>query len=815
MERQAIEMEREMIREERAAAQAAAAAESAQQENDGSNSHLGVNATLSVPPEGFTGVRRSSSFKLSRRRARSCGPSSRRKSMFQRAGSVDRHTPDAEGPQSLVSGLAAKQEGSSAPLISSELRRGTSKTSSLKIRRARSGSMAGPEQHRRKASLDISVGAGTGSNHAIPSVAFATPASSKGGNRLAVPRAEATGKRNFLQVPGLDYEARQFLTVPEHHKGSNPHLAEEEEAPEPSLGVACGFTKTSALSPAVPKSIARPVNLFLPERYPNSSDEKLKPIATGGANGPITSVEVHYVDKSNPTSSSDLLLQPAPVASSDEKLVPQFEPMKSPRVGLKNLRDAQSVEKSDKANESSCNAPQVTLPKPEPQVSIPAPKRRGHAKQRPSYFVVDLNSASPADPTLSLPLTSHDSQPQPNNTSLEHNENAISVTMQAPQTNNKIPATSNLNVPKPPPRPSAEDRLVTEPEKAQPPCQNPYSKTPGSSGSSSRDGNSKPIDHQFRSLQLSSDCPGKQLDARISNTTHLFSDSFRQEMLSQAARSTGCSSGSGGLATSTASGGTSSGGTPVGIGATQKVSRQSSQASHASRNTPVTDDDGGLSSRHGNSTASREGNSQFPPSSSRKGSAMSTLSGRSSGSRTGSGRRLSSGKSARSPTTPTWLNLRTPLARIESFHSDDFECLADSDLEEDGEDIQEEGGDVTHASSSSPMSASTPTVPCFAYKLHMMKKKQAKLKTKCNNTNNSSNNNNNNNSISNGQETPHNAGEFTSSSKLRRNFTEKLHVGVQRLVFTKRLDLVCQSSIAVHFGPIAPNSWIQYSSLPS
>ncbi|KAK3710673.1 hypothetical protein RRG08_009710 [Elysia crispata] len=794
MERQAIEMEREMIREERAAALAAAAAESAQQDNDGSNSHLSVNATLSVPPEGFTGVRRSSSFKLSRRRARSCGPSSRRKSMFQRAGSVDRNTPDTEGPPSLASGLATKQEGSSAPLIASELRRGTTKTSSLKIRRARSGSMAIPEQHRRKASLDISAGSGIGSGHTTSNVAFAAPASAKGGNRLTVPRADAAGKRNFLQVPGLDYESRQFLTVPEHHKGSNPHLAEEEEVAQPSLDAALGSTKMTTLSTPAPKSVPRPMNLLLPESYPNHPDENLKSAATGGANGPITSVEVHYVDKSNPTSSSDLLIQPIPVAPSDDKLVPKFDSLKSSRVGLK---DAQTKETSLKANDNSCNASQTALPKPDQQVTIPTPKRRGHVKQRPSYFVVDLNSSSPAGPSQTLSLSCNESQPPPNDISsrLEHNEKAISVTMQALETNSKISISSNPSVPRPP-RPSAEDRLVLEPEQAQPPCHNSLSKTPGTAGSCERQRNSKPVDHQFRSLQLSSDCPPKEVDDRFSNTTHLFSDSFRHEMLSQAARPIGGQGGTSALATSAASGGTSSGGTPVGIGATQKVSRQSSQASHASRNTPLIDDDGGALGRHGNNSTSKEAISQFPPSSSRKGSAMSTLSGRSSGSRTGSGRRHSAGKSARSPTTPTWLNLRTPLARIESFHSDDFECLADSDLEEDGEDI-EEGADVTHASSSSPMSASTPTVPCFVYKLHMMKKKQAKLKTKCNNINISSNNNNNN-SISNGQDTPNNVSDFTSSTKPRRNFTEKLHVGVQRLDATATDPLLSSGSETEH-----------------
>nr|KAG5711694.1 hypothetical protein BaRGS_023458 [Batillaria attramentaria] len=79
----------------------------------------------------------------------------------------------------------------------------------------------------------------------------------------------------------------------------------------------------------------------------------------------------------------------------------------------------------------------------------------------------------------------------------------------------------------------------------------------------------------------------------------------------------------------------------------------------------------------------------------------------------------------KTPTTPmSWMVLRSPLARIESFHSDDFDYYNSSDTDH-GERASVSGA------STSPMSATTPTVPCFAYKLHMAKKKPPKLKKSC------------------------------------------------------------------------------------
>jgi hypothetical protein len=72
------------------------------------------------------------------------------------------------------------------------------------------------------------------------------------------------------------------------------------------------------------------------------------------------------------------------------------------------------------------------------------------------------------------------------------------------------------------------------------------------------------------------------------------------------------------------------------------------------------------------------------------------------------------GGKIKTPTTPmSWMVLRSPLARIESFHSDDFDYWNSSD--------DAERSSVT---SPSPMSATTPTVPCFAYKLHLAGRKK-------------------------------------------------------------------------------------------
>lgn len=66
------------------------------------------------------------------------------------------------------------------------------------------------------------------------------------------------------------------------------------------------------------------------------------------------------------------------------------------------------------------------------------------------------------------------------------------------------------------------------------------------------------------------------------------------------------------------------------------------------------------------------------------------------------------------PSTPIRQMFQTPIARIESFHSDDFEIYT-SDID----------ALVTSPTTPSPSSISTqtPTVPCFQYKLHSRRKK--------------------------------------------------------------------------------------------
>ena len=115
--------------------------------------------------------------------------------------------------------------------------------------------------------------------------------------------------------------------------------------------------------------------------------------------------------------------------------------------------------------------------------------------------------------------------------------------------------------------------------------------------------------------------------------------------------------------------------------------------------------------------------------------------------RSGSTGRRPKSATLKSPSTPgSWINLKSPLARIESFHSDDFECLADNEI------------DNHSCAAESPMSATTPTVPCFAYKLHMLKKKQHKIKN---------NNANGNGTLNNAEH---------SFSKLNQNSSDKKHV---------------------------------------
>ncbi|XP_041358608.1 serine/threonine-protein kinase par-1-like isoform X2 [Gigantopelta aegis] len=101
------------------------------------------------------------------------------------------------------------------------------------------------------------------------------------------------------------------------------------------------------------------------------------------------------------------------------------------------------------------------------------------------------------------------------------------------------------------------------------------------------------------------------------------------------------------------------------------------------------------------------------------GSSKSAKKG-SGGSRSSSTRsqKYLTGPKLKTPTTPTWMVLKTPIARIESFHSDEFEYYTS----------EPDRGDRNSLNSMSPLSVNTPTVPCFAYKLNLGKKKPPKLK---------------------------------------------------------------------------------------
>lgn len=65
------------------------------------------------------------------------------------------------------------------------------------------------------------------------------------------------------------------------------------------------------------------------------------------------------------------------------------------------------------------------------------------------------------------------------------------------------------------------------------------------------------------------------------------------------------------------------------------------------------------------------------------------------------------------PSTPIRQMFKTPIARIESFHSDDFDAF-NSDIDA-----------LVTSPTPSPNSAQTPTVPCFQYKLHSRHKKNS------------------------------------------------------------------------------------------
>ncbi|XP_013071403.2 serine/threonine-protein kinase par-1-like isoform X2 [Biomphalaria glabrata] len=609
MERQAMEIEREMLREERAAAAGLLSPNSANQCSPTNNDHPPVGASLSVPgsepSNSQLAIRRSSSFKLSRRRARSCGPSHRPKGTYQRSGSID-HRPEKEEASHLATSLAHSKEGSSAPVIVGEdiLRRGTTKTSSLKIRSAQSGSIS-----RRKGSVDFDLRI-QNPNTDITKKSL-----------LTVPTSEP--KKHFLEVPEVEHQNKNYLTVPCLDMGSNPQLCvSQDEIFIPS--------EDSLSSISGSKSVTRPDNLTLRECYPtlkedsNKSNVQLLPQkpTLSGLNGPLTNVEVHYIDSSNPSSSTDLLRTQG---HSSLKL----DSLDLPIVGVdmsngSNSSDFFSLDMSD-------NQP----PKSTPSEKIPEVKAK-HQRLKPRL----TQSESTPSSSLLRPLN-----PNTNHMILSNGMDGGIKAMQIGQDEPLVLCNATEN----------SESLLLGAE-----CSFVHS-------NSALHDEISDLHDTFDGLILSSDGFDEN-DDRVDSMTELISESFRHEIMVNTK---------------------SSGSTPIGIGATQKISRPNSVA------TP--EDDLLMSSRKGSSSAA------------------------SRSSKSGSSRKQGSGK-VKSPTTPMWLNLKTPLARIESFHSDDFDNLRDSDNEDKG--------------SSSSMSVTTPTVPCFAYKLHMMKKKQSKLKNKNSNIDN-------------------------------------------------------------------------------
>lgn len=69
------------------------------------------------------------------------------------------------------------------------------------------------------------------------------------------------------------------------------------------------------------------------------------------------------------------------------------------------------------------------------------------------------------------------------------------------------------------------------------------------------------------------------------------------------------------------------------------------------------------------------------------------------------------------PNTPTREKFSSPIARIDSFHSEDFDAI-DNELRV-----------ICQSNATTPGSVNTPTFPCFAYKLQLHKRKNAKLKS--------------------------------------------------------------------------------------
>lgn len=722
MERQAIEMEREMLREERASQAALNAANNMSQQgssqthltpehhNDG---HTNVVASLSIPGSdpsisNHHAFRRCSSLKLSRRKSKSVGPSHKRKGSFQRTGSVD--TPsdkeDVHTEKPLVSCLKKTKEGSSAPAISGEE---NSFQTSFKHFLKRKESVGSGTRFQKHSPGTSSSKDGT-KTHILKS-ANAEALEKK--ESLDVASASTFGEHNnLLKVPVASSHGGNFLTVPNAERGSTEFL---------STSKTDSSTKTPQeplLSPSVspPKSsvIPRPGRLLLKECYPpkteSSSTSQLPPpvptvttttasLAVGGANGPLTNVEVHYVDSSNPSSSTDLL-DNNPRIDSVSKLLRLQLPLNSD-TDIQNENGSQKsshchIELQDLSGKKDKNVNGIdkSLSEekklPHPEIQTQTTKLSSIDKNSSSLPLLKKSSPFSSSPNASLLSKKHivpncvlpPNHLTVNNVCLKD----IGLPMQPEDKSNALcPATENRILL------GAECSLL---------CCDTACKDNATDNSNKIDGYTTTATEVVVT---------DEIEDGIDSMTELISDSFREEILAK----------------------------------TSLKSKIISGSSHSCRGaTPK--------SGYENSIHSPEDEEVWPSrASSRKGSG--SLASISKSSRSGSGRRSGSSK-VKSPTSTNWMVLKTPLARIESFHSDDFDCLTGS-----------EHLDCASSPSISPMSATTPTVPCFAYKLHMMKKKQTKLKI--------------NNSNGKDQDSPrHNLNKECANKTLRNNEDKKQNI---------------------------------------
>lgn len=604
-----MELEREMIREERAAA---AGLLSPDQEIQKQNDHHGaVGTSLSVPGNDSAlrnqNSSRRGSFKISRRRTLSCGSSLKRKNSYRRSGSVDHRIPDKGDAPNLSSSLASTKDGRSAPAIIDKdgFRKEGTRRPSLRMRR-NSSLEPNSQAAQRKRSVDF---ADTTCKNFLGVLNFDMHKK----NHLTVPSQGSNN--NLLKVPEIDVDGRSLLQVPCIDMGSNPLLCIYNHD---NLTLSIDGTLTSPDDSNIP-SPTRPGNLTLKECYSPpkkemgaKSSSKLLPLMKpliSEANGLLTSVEVHYADSSNPGSSTDLH---DPYNSGVNK--ESSELLHIDKDGLNDFNSQDSFFSDKKAYGES---------------SFQSLFDNSTQKQHRQLSLSE---------TLKSSVTCLQKQPSTPKSDLLSTGDILQEGAVAMQNEEK----SNLLC-------SSKNQLHLKAEET-----NLYH------GLKNKDSIAE-IEHNFQGLVLSSECLDENED-HADSMTELISDSDREEAVGNSRPSIN---------------------SPGSLNISQKVSRQNSE--------PTPDEDL---------------NQNRPSSSKGSGSVLSFC--RSSS----SSRKPSSGK-ARSPTTPTWLNLRTPLARIESFHSNDFECFMDSD--NDG--------------SLSPTSVTTPTVPCFAYKFHVMKKKQTKLKT--------------------------------------------------------------------------------------